>query len=216
MSSSTKDDHGAKKFLFDHNDFGAVKPKADEPIYTEAQLLLAKEQSQLQGKADGVRETRQAQEEATLKCLEKIITLCEKLILAEDRRQIEQLMETVRLTARVTHKLLPQFAEKYSMDEIERVITQAIDARRDEPRIAITVPTMHLDTLKDQIDGMAVEKGYAGKLILIADDHMSPSDVRVEWADGGAERMYERLYAQIETEFAKAIAGMQETLKNTK
>jgi hypothetical protein len=45
---------------------------------------------------------------------------------------------------------------------------------------------------------------------------MSPSDVRVEWADGGAERLYERLYAQIELEFAKAIAGMQETLNRTK
>ena len=165
---------------------------------------------------EGVKETRQQQEELSLRYLEKIITLLEKLVLAEDRREIAQMMNTVMLTARVTHKLLPQFADRFSLGEIERVIVEAIEARRDEPRIAITVPTAHLETLRGQIDGLAIEKGYAGKVILLADDHLSPSDVRVEWADGGAERMYERLYAQIEGEFAKAIAGMQETLKRTK
>lgn len=216
MSSSTKNDGEVKKFLFDTNDFGENKPSADDPVYTEEQLLLAKKQAQEQGKAEGVKDTRLNQEELTLRCLEKTITLLEKLILAEDRREIAQMMDTVRLTARVTHKLLPQFADRFSLDEIERVIVEAIEARRDEPRIAITVPTAHLETLKGHIDGLAIEKGYAGKLILLADDALSPSDVRVEWADGGAERLYERLYAQVEGEFAKAIAGMQETLKRTK
>lgn len=171
-------------------------------------------QAQQQGKAEGIRETRAAQEETALKCFHQIITLLERLILAEDKREIEKMMATVRLTARVTHKLLPQFAERYSMDEIERVITEAIDARRDEPRIAITIPTLHMEALKAGIDKMALDKGYAGKIILLSDDAMSPSDVRVEWADGGAERLYERLYAQIESEFAKAIAGMQSTIKD--
>lgn len=216
MSSSTKNDGEVKKFLFDTNDFDEHKPSSDDPIYTEEQLLLAKKLAQETGKTEGVKETRQNQEETTLRCVEKVITLLEKLILAEDKREIASMMNTVKLTARVTHKLLPQFADKYAMDEIERVITEAIEARRDEPRIAITVPTAHLDVLKNQIDGLAAEKGYAGKLILLADDNMSPSDVRVEWADGGAERLYARLYAQVEGEFTKAIAGMQETLKDKK
>lgn len=213
MSSSTKNEGGGKKFLFDTHDFNENAPTADDPLYTEAQLLLAKEQAREQGKSEGVKDTRLSQEEHLNKCLDKTINLLEKLILAEERREIEQMMNTVKLTAKVTHKLLPAFAENYSLDEIERVLTAAIEARRDEPRIAVTVPAMHLETLRVKIDGMAVERGYAGKLILIADDHMSPSDVRVEWADGGAERMYERLYAQVEAEFAKAILGMQETLK---
>ena len=59
----------------------------------------------------------------------------------------------------------------------------------------------------------ALERGFAGKLILIAEDNLGPSDCRVEWADGGAERLYERLFAQIEMEFAKAIAVMQKTIE---
>ncbi|HYD18988.1 MAG TPA: hypothetical protein VEF76_10960, partial [Patescibacteria group bacterium] len=156
-----------------------------------------------------------SQEEQALKCFQQIITLLERLILAEDKREIQKMMDTVRLTARVTHKLLPRFAERYSMDEIERVITEAIEARRDEPRIAITVPTQHMEALKSGIDALAAKQGFGGKVILLSDDARSPSDVRVEWADGGAERLYERLYAQIESEFAKAIAGMQSTIKDS-
>lgn len=214
MSSSTKNDGEVKKFLFDTNDFDKDASLPENAVYTEEQLILAKMQAAQAGKADGIRETRAAQEEQALKCFHQIITLLERLILAEDKREIQSMMATVRLTARVTHKLLPRFAEKYSMDEIERVITEAIDARRDEPRIAITVPTLHMEALKAGIDKMAMERGYAGKLILLSDDAMSPSDVRVEWADGGAERLYERIYAQIESEFAKAIAGMQSTIKD--
>ena len=214
MSSSTKNDGEVKKFLFDTNDFDKDKSLPENAVYSEEQLILAKMQASQTGKAEGVRETRAAQEESALKCFHQIITLLERLILAEDKREIEQMMATVRLTARVTHKLLPQFADRYSMDEIERVITEAIEARRDEPRIAITIPTLHMEALRAGIDKMAIDTGYAGKLILLTDDAMTPSDVRVEWADGGAERLYERLYAQIESEFAKAIAGMQSTIKD--
>ena len=73
------------------------------------------------------------------------------------------------------------------------------------------VPTMHLDALKNRMDDLALERGFAGKLILIADDTMEASDCRVEWADGGAERLYERLFAQIENEFAKSMSAIQTT-----
>ena len=50
----------------------------------------------------------------------------------------------------------------------------------------------------------------------MSDDNLAATDVRVEWADGGAERLYERLFSQVEGEFAKAIAGMQAAIKDSK
>lgn len=213
MNSSTKNDGGSKKFLFDAHDFDKTGPSPDDPVYTEEQLVVAKTQSFESGKTEGLQEATQSQQEATLKCLQRTITLLEQLVLAEDRRELEQMAQTVRLTARVTAKLLPQFAEKFAIDEIERVIVDAVEARREEPRIAITVPTAHLEKMKTDIDALALEKGYAGKVIVIADDNLAPTDVRVEWADGGAERIFERIYAQIETEFAKAIDAIESTGK---
>jgi flagellar assembly protein FliH len=204
-----------KKFLFDQNDFDKNRPSTDVPIYTEDQLLLAKKQAVAQGKAEGLKEARQSQEEYMAQCLTKIVNLAEKIAADEERRETEKCIAATKLTMKITHKLLPQFAQKFALEEIEKTIIDSLDMRRDEPRIAVTVPTAHLETLKGKIDALALEKGYAGKIILLADDALPPSDCRVEWADGGAERLYERLFLQIEGEFAKAISGMNTALEET-
>lgn len=217
MSSSIKNDGEMKKFLFDTHDFDKTEPEATAApaamTYSEDQLMLAKTQAYAQGKQEATIEAQAAQELQTHRLLESMIAQAERLIAAEDRREIENMMQATKLAMRVTHKLLPQMAERFALTEIERVILASLDVRKDEQRIAIMVPTVHLDTLKTRIDTLAMERGFAGKLILIADDTLGVSDCRVEWADGGAERMYERLFAQIETEFAKSIAVMQKTIE---
>jgi flagellar assembly protein FliH len=214
MSSSTKNDGEMKKFLFDTNDFDKPAPEEKPDVsYSEEQLVLAKTQAYAQGRQDAAAEARGAQELQTQKLLEALIALLEKLVNAEDRREIENMAAAAKLAMRVTHKLLPQMAERFSLPEIERVILSALDVRKDEQRIAVMIPAQHMEALKDRIDRLALERGFAGKLILVADDNLGPSDCRVEWADGGAERMYERLFAQIEMEFTKAIAVMQKTVE---
>jgi len=199
----------AKKFLFDTNDFSQVKSGAGANTYTEEQLLLARSQ----GKAEGLAEAKQQQEERIAELLRKISGVVEKLDQAEKRRDMEKFMETIKLTMRVMHKILPRFSSQYALHEIEHVILREINDRKEEPRIAVTVPTAHLEALKARIDAVALEKGFAGKVILLADDGLPPTDCRVEWADGGAERIYERLSSQIENEFAKAISGVKAGLE---
>lgn len=206
-----------KKFLFDTHDFDKMEPETPAApavmTYSEDQLMLAKTQAYAQGKQEAALEAQAAQELQTHRLLESMIAQAERLIAAEDRREIESMAQATKLAMRVTHKLLPQMADRFALTEIERVILASLDVRKDEQRIAIMVSPAHMDTLKSRIDALAMERGFAGKLILIADDTLGVSDCRVEWADGGAERMYERLFAQIETEFAKAIAVMQKTIE---
>lgn len=221
MSSSSKKggaDPAAdvKKFMFDTNDFDRLSAKANASSYTEEQLALAKEQSFALGKAEGAREAQQRQEERLAEILQKASAAMEKLAAAEDRREVEKCAEAVKLATRVAHKLMPRFALQYALPEIESVILQAIQAKKDEPRLAVTVPTAHLDALKDRIDALALEKNFAGKVVLVADDALPPTDCRVEWADGGAERLYERLFTQIDNEFTKALSGMNKVLEEEK
>ena len=204
----------AKKFLFDTNNFDSTKPEV--VVYSEEQVAQIKAQTLALGKSEGVQDTRQKQEELISQLLQKTLAQAEKLVKNEDRREIEKCTDAVKLAMQVVHKLLPGFAARYAVSEIERVIVQSIEARRDEPRIAVIVPTMHLESLTARIDALALDKSYAGKIILIADDALPPTDCRVEWADGGAERLYERLLSQIDTEFTKAIAGTQMALEEKK
>ena len=212
MSSSIKNDGDKKKFLFDTNDFDKPAPVEKPAItYSEDQLMMAKTQAYAQGKNEAAAEARASQETQTHQLLGQLIMQLERLIAAEDRREIENMTAATRLAMKVTHKLLPQMAEKFSLPEIERVILESLEVRKDEQRIAVMVSAQHLEALKERLDRLAIERGFAGKLILIADDALGASDCRVEWADGGAERLYERLFAQIELEFAKAIAVMEKT-----
>ncbi|MFH1157546.1 MAG: hypothetical protein V1721_01485 [Pseudomonadota bacterium] len=215
-SSSRKDGTGTmtdvKKFLFDTNDFNNLKSKDDDEIYTEGQMALAKTQSFALGRAEGLKDAKKLQEERLAELLQKALVVADKLAQAEDRREVEKCVSATKLAIRIAHKLVPRFALQYALPEIEHVVVQAVEARQDEPRIAVTVPSVHLEALKTRMDALALEKGYAGKVILIADDGLPPTDCRVEWADGGMERLYERLFAQIENEFTKSIACMDATL----
>jgi len=203
-----------KKFMFDKNNFDRSKP--DAVVYSEEQLLAAKNQSLALGKAEGVKDTKQKQEELITQLLQKALVQTEKMAKNEDRREVEKCADAVKLAMQVVHKLLPAFSHQYAIAEIERVISQSIEARRDEARIAVIVPTAHLEALKTRIDALTTDKSYAGKVILIADDALPATDCRVEWADGGAERLYERLFSQIDNEFTKAIAGTEMVLEQNK
>lgn len=216
MSSSTKDGE-IKKFLFDHNDFDNVEADAPvAPVFSEEQLITAREQAYAMGRQEGLNESLLQQEEAIRKNTTHIGDLLATLLTAEDQREMEKCMDATRLALHIVHKMLPQLTLTHGLAEIERVILQSIDSRRDEPRIAITVPTTHLEALRANIDKEAQARGFAGKVILLADDNMAPSDCRVEWADGGSERLAARLLMQIESEFTKALAGMHSLLPSTK
>jgi flagellar assembly protein FliH len=224
MSSSSKEDGhkesmstpmtDAKKFLFDTNNFDRTKPEV--VVYSEEQVQLMKNQTLAQGKAEGTKETKQKQEELIGQLLQKALAHIEKMAKNEDRREVEKCADAVKLTMQVIGKLLPSFSQQYALSEIENVIAQSLEARRDEPRIAVIVPTQHLEALTSRIDALTAGKSYAGKVILIADDALAATDCRVEWADGGAERLYERLFSQIESEFTKAIAGTNMMLEQDK
>lgn len=213
MSSSSKKDGApapadTKKFMFDTNDFADAKAHAQKH-YTEEQLALARSQGIALGKAEALKEAKALQETHIAALLEKATLRLSTLIEAELRRETEKSADAVRLAMKITHKLLPQFALRYSLQEIEGLILQSLDTRREEPRIAVHVPTAHLEYLKEKMDALALEKGYAGRVILLADDALPPTDCRIEWADGGIEKIYERLYAQIENELTKAIGNLQ-------
>lgn len=212
-----------KKFLFDTIDFDAPEVVDNAPTFSEEQVTLAREEGFKQGYAKGHAEghseaasaAHEAVEEKLRQLLENVTRALGQLASGEERREMEKCIDAARIALHIVHKLMPQLAARHGLPEVERVIASAVDSRRDEPRIAITVSSDLLEQLKTRIDQLAQEHGFTGKLILIADDAMAASDCRVEWADGGSERLLTRLMAQIEGEFSRAIAGMQGALDPT-
>ncbi len=102
-------------------------------------------------------------------------------------------------------RLFPALTRRHGTKEIEAVIQDSLDRLRDEPRVVVRVADGRLDALKERIDALTAKAGFDGKVVLLADEEIADGDVRVEWADGGAERDSERLWREIEKAVQRAL-----------
>ncbi len=202
-----------KKFMFDANDFTGITSTADIISYTEEQLLIAKDQSFKAGKAEGVKETREQQEELIGKLLQQSLTRIEEISREEDRREVEKSIDAVKLTIQIIDKTLPALAEEHAIKDIEATIIDSIEARKDEPRIIITVAPEHLEAIKERTKSILDEKDLHGNVIINSEESISTTDCKIEWGNGGAERLYEELLAKIEHELQKTMAGLKQNVE---
>ena len=62
---------------------------------------------------------------------------------------------------------------------------------------------------RSEIDRVAAQSGFEGRLVLLSEPDFQPSDVKVEWADGGAERNTARTWTEIESRLQHCIKPSQ-------
>lgn len=218
MSSSTDNNGDAKvgkarKFLFDTHNFDDASQQEEEqeeaPVFSEEDLTAAQQSGFDAGRQDGLREAQSRQEEAVAAALERVAAAAEALVKAEDRRETEKQAATVSLALTMARKLFPDLARKTALSEIEAAVISILDDRHDEPRIAVVVHDSLLEPLKARIDDISASRGFAGKVIVIADENVAPTDCRIEWADGGAERKFDALLTQMEEELQRVVRNLE-------
>ena len=202
-----------EKFLFD-NQFPGDRQRAEEekvkkppppppPRYSEEELAQARHDALVAGREQGLREALDASEQATARACETIaahMTDLAKLLDTLHERQERELVETAFLVVR---KIFPELARRHALAETEGVIAECLGHLCDEPRIVIRVADSLLDALKDRLQALATGCGFDGRLVLLSDEELGPSDVRVEWADGGAERDCGRIWRNMDEILAR-------------
>ena len=60
---------------------------------------------------------------------------------------------------------------------------------------------------------MAAQAGFEGKIVLLAQSDLQAGDVRVEWADGGAERDIGLLWREIDAIVERAVGAAPAALR---
>ena len=60
------------------------------------------------------------------------------------------------------------------------------------------------------LERIARETGFSGRIVILGDEAMQPTDVRVEWADGGASRDGAALESALESMVARLLAPTTE------
>jgi flagellar assembly protein FliH len=202
-----------QKFLFDTSFDSAAhaRPEAEAedapeaPTFSEAELEQARAEALSTGREQGFRDAATSIEQTTAMALEEVGKGLEE-ILRETARFGEQ-GEARALGAAMTvvRKLFPGLAQRNGLGEIEGLVAECLGRLREEPRVVVRVTDELLDPLRMQLDRLSERCGFEGRVVLLADETLCASDVRVEWADGGAERDSRRLWHEIDQILAGAL-----------
>ena len=190
-----------------------VEPDPPAPTYSEEELAAARDAARMDGWnagfAAGEEQTRNHAEEALTAATTRVAAGLETLLArageAEGRRDREALTTAVRLV----EKLFPALAEREGLNEVEALLSETLHRLHEEPRVVVRVADALLDPLRHRMDAIGAQAGYPGKTILLTDDTIPEGDVRVEWADGGAERDTDRLWREVGEMLARATGAPQ-------
>jgi flagellar assembly protein FliH len=204
------------KFLFDtsfepEDMDGSVMPgqKPAKPKFGEADLEKARTEGFAAGKESGRQEAMQSIEQQISQTLSAISEQLTGLSQAQVQASERQTRGAVEAALTVVRKMFPRLAGRHGLTEIESVVCDCLERLRTEPRIVIRVADSLLDQVEQRVIQLAAGAGFDGKIVFLSQEGLQPGDIRVEWADGGAERDSDRLWHEIDQIITRTIGPMQ-------
>jgi flagellar assembly protein FliH len=182
----------------------AAEPPA--PTFSEEELEAARQAAFAEGKAAGLAEAEQSQVKRLADSVADLPPHFERLSQELEQLETERRRGALDSAVTVVRKIFPRLAREGGLEEIQAVVEACLERLRDEPRLVIRCADSDLDTLRARIEGSTSCGSFEGKLVFLADETITPGDVRVEWADGGAERDQAALWKEIDAIIARALS----------
>ena len=192
-----------QKYLFDTSfelEDEAPKPAEDtpQPEFFGEDLDRARAEGHAEGVEAGRAQALQAIESTVAQTLESMAQCLPGLQQSLDALRDRQAHAAVEVAAALVRKMFPRLARDHGLSEIDAVVKEAMARLRDEPRIVVRVSDALLDVVEKRCGALAKTAGFEGRIVFLAEDGMAAGDVRIEWADGGAERDSERSWHEID------------------
>ena len=199
-----------KKYLFDVS-FDHVGAKAEAPPpppMVEEKVMLAEiEAARQAGYAEGreaaLAEANNAIAARAAAAIELLAQGAATLLGSVDARTADLEREAIAVLRAVVAKALPALAAREKLTELEALASKSLIEAIDEPRVVLRVANEIYDAVHERLDSIAARAGYAGRIVLLADDQLSGGDARIEWADGGVERKLVEQLSEIDAAMAR-------------
>ena len=188
-------------------------PEVQEPAapsLSERELVEEKAKAFAEGEARGrdsaFAEAAAGVEQRCCALLEEIAQKLPDSLRAEESAYSTASRESLALARATLNKLFPRLEQRAALAEVEALVETSLAQLRQEPRVVLRLPDDLLDPMRDRLDALTHSHGFEGKVVLLADPELGPSDVRVEFADGGMERCARQLWHEIESRILDAGA----------
>ena len=177
------------KFLFDV-DFAAGKER--EPTITLAahalKLVEAEAAAHHSGYAQAQADAAVEANRRTAAALERIAsglgTAIDGLKAIETRLECE----AVEVAVAVARKLAPALIAREPFAEISALAGDCFRELIVSPHIVVRVSDALYAAARENLDGIARDRGFEGRLVVLSEPDIGVGDCRIEWADGGVRR----------------------------
>ena len=182
-------------------------PPPPEPVFKSSDLLQAHEDGYADGFANGKAAAETAVTARLAATLERLADQLEYIVQSAADTAARQREGVIQIGAAISRKLLPELARRQGTSEAEAMLSAVFTELIDEPRMVIRVADDDLDILSEKIDAITTRRGFAGKVVLLAEPSVASGDCRIEWADGGVERDSARLWHDIDLAVARLLGN---------
>ena len=175
------------KFLFD-TDFSAPdrsRERAPTPAEVAQKVADAEARAYRAGYEAALREARVESDRRAAQALEEIGTAIKGI--AARFAGIETRMETeaVDVAVAVARKLCSELVAREPLGEITALVSDCFSHLVATPHLVVRINDALYETAHDNIERMAAQSGFQGRLVILAEPTIATGDCRIEWADGG-------------------------------
>lgn len=177
------------KFLFDIDFAPAPKAPTAMPV-SEHKTLLA--EAETRGYRNGFQaaetEMRADAARRLAVALEQIGRTLDQL--ASGLPAIESRLETeaVEVAVSVANKLSPALIAREPFAEIAALVTECFRHLVAAPHVVIRIGEKIYPSAREKLEEIARQRGFEGRLVVLAEPDIAEGDCRIEWADGGINR----------------------------
>jgi flagellar assembly protein FliH len=200
------------KFLFD-TDFAAPDKSRERPTQAEmaSRIAAAEQRAYRDGFDAGQREAKAESDRRAALALEEI-KICIQGIAARFSG-IETRMETeaVDVAVAVARKLCSELIAAEPLGEIVGLVKECFSHLVSTPHLVVRINASLYEIARDQIERLAKQSGFEGRLVILAEPEIATGDCRIEWADGGVVLERAAIDAKINELVGRYIAPKIET-----
>lgn len=202
----------AKRFVFDNYFDTNEKGVTVARDFTVEDLERARLDGFEEGKASGREEAQASINQQVADALANASRAFQALQQGMEGLKQEIEMDALRTVSMIVGKIVPFYASKHGLEEVEALVHDCLAAAYDEPRVVVRAHGSILGPLTDHLDQVTTASGFNGNVVALEDPSLSPGDCRVEWADGGAERDVERVWESINSTLVRFTGESTPTL----
>lgn len=216
----------SQKFLFDR-DFDLEKAKqkqleeeaaaqeaeliVEQPIevtYTQEELDLARHEGFQQGLLEGTSKAEENQNKIIIGLLDRVGQKLHLLLEQDEMREKQSKTLALQATLHIVKTFWPKLQNSFSTQELNDFIAQSLAENSSETRIVLRVNDTELDLVAGMLPRIKELQGFQGKVITLSDDNVMAGDCKIEWADGGAEKLSRHTMQQVEGLIERMLSSL--------